>query len=130
MGSPLDISELAQLAGVSSRTIRYYGERGLVLPESRGPGGRRLFHPDALDRLRFIHRLKHLGMRLEDIAQLNAAFEQGDTPGMLNELDSLLEQRLQELTVRQAELEDLNSELHSYRERIRAKRDRLKNITR
>jgi len=126
----LDISELARLAGVSSRTIRYYGELGLVIPDGRGPGGRRLFSPDAVERLRFINRLKHLGMRLDDIGQLNAAFEKGNTPAMLNELDSLLEERLQDLTIRLSELESLSAELQTYRERIRSKRERFNNPTR
>ena len=85
-----DIADLASEAGVSSRTIRYYGELGLLDIEARGPGGRRLYGEDALERLLFITRLKHLGMTLEEIGNLNHAFDRGQTSAMLTHLDDLL----------------------------------------
>ena len=116
-----DIADLASEAGVSSRTIRYYGELGLLDIEARGPGGRRLYGEDALERLLFITRLKHLGMTLEEIGNLNHAFDRGQTSAMLTHLDDLLKTRLAEVAERQAELVQLDAELRDYHERIRAK---------
>jgi DNA-binding transcriptional MerR regulator len=116
-----DIAELARIAGVSSRTIRYYGELDLLKASSRGPGGRRRFGIDAAERLRFISRLKTLGMSLEEIGELNRSFDLGATPAMLKHLDSLLEVRLQEVTDRIRDLRDLESDLQTYRNRIRGK---------
>ena len=116
-----DIAELARTAGVSSRTIRYYGELDLLKASSRGPGGRRLYGADAAERLRFISRLKTLGMSLEEIGKLNTSFDLGATPAMLKHLDSLLEMRLQEVTDRIRDLRDLESDLQAYRDRIRGK---------
>ncbi|RMH04460.1 MAG: MerR family transcriptional regulator [Planctomycetota bacterium] len=124
--SALDIADLARLAGVSSRTIRYYGELGLIRPEARGAGGRRLYGPDALQRLRFISRLKNLGLTLEEIGQLNRAFDRGATPRMLEQLDRLLGQRLEEIAARIAELEKLAEELRSYRAHTRRKLSRTR----
>ncbi len=118
----LDIADLATAAGVSARTIRYYGELGLLHAERRGPGGRRLFDPDALERLRFIARLKQLGMSLEEIGALNDAFSRGRTPAMLDRLEQMLHDRLAQVEERLRDLQRLQSELHSYRDRIRAKR--------
>ncbi|MDA0667781.1 MAG: MerR family transcriptional regulator [Planctomycetota bacterium] len=116
-----DIAELASIAGVSSRTIRYYGELDLLKASSRGPGGRRRFGTDAAERLRFISRLKTLGMSLEEIGELNRSFDLGATPAMLKHLDSLLEVRLQEVTDRIRDMRDLEFDLQTYRNRIRGK---------
>ncbi len=117
-----DIAELARAAGVSARTIRYYGELGLLDAEARGPGGRRRFGADALERLRFIARLKQLGMTLEEIGALNEAFASGQTPALLARLLPMLEERLLQVDERLIELQRLRSDLSSYRDRIRAKR--------
>ncbi|MDA1259935.1 MAG: MerR family transcriptional regulator [Planctomycetota bacterium] len=117
-----DIAELAAAAGVSARTIRYYGELGLLDVEARGPGGRRRYGADALERLRFIARLKQLGMTLEEIGALNDAFARGRTPAMLDRLLPLLETRLLQVDERLSELKTLRSDLTSYRDRIRSKR--------
>lgn len=116
-----DIAALARTAGVSARTIRYYGELDLLKASSRGPGGRRLYAADAAERLRFISRLKTLGMSLEEIGELSRSFELGATPAMLKHLDSLLAMRLQEVTDRICDLRDLENDLHTYRNRIRGK---------
>jgi MerR family copper efflux transcriptional regulator len=119
-----DIAELSRLAGVSSRTIRYYGELGLIRPEGRGPGGRRLFGADALERLRFIARLKSLGLSLGEVGELNEAFQRGATPVMLEHLDEVLGQRLAEIDTRIAELQKLAADLRSYRDHTRRKHPR------
>jgi len=119
-----DISELARLGGVSPRTLRYWGERGLLRPVGRGPGGRRAFGPEALERIRFIGRLKRLGLTLRQIAELNEAFERGRTPKMLDHLEALLDQRLAEIAERLAELRRLEDDLRAYRDHIRSRNAR------
>ncbi len=123
-GPALDIAELARRAGVSSRTIRYYGELGLLPATGRGPGGRRLYGPEALERLRFIGRLKGLGLTLEEIGRLNRAFARGSTPELLGELEVLLDQQLATVDRRLEELQKLRQELVVYRDRIRTRRAR------
>jgi DNA-binding transcriptional MerR regulator len=118
----LDIAALARAAGVSARTIRYYGELDLLTAVRRGPGGRRRYGPDALERLRFIARLKHLGMTLDEIAELNRAFARGRTPAMLERLLELLDARLAQVGERLRDLGKLEAELRDYRGRIAARR--------
>lgn len=119
--STLDITDLAQAAGVSARTIRYYGELGLLRAAERGPGGRRRYREDALERLRFIARLKRLGLTLEEIGDLNARFSKGATPAMLEALTGMLDQRLVQVEEGLTELARLKTDLRSYRERIQHK---------
>lgn len=113
-----DIARLAKEGEVSSRTIRYYGELGLLRATGRGPGGRRIYAADALERLNFITRLKRLGLTLEQIGALNRAFDQGQTPGMLARLDRMLGEQLERARVRLAELHSLEQDLQDYRRRI------------
>lgn len=121
--APLDIAELARAAQVSARTIRYYGELGLLQASGRGPGGRRSYAADALERLHFIGRLKHLGMTLEEIGELNAAFDRGRTPAMLARLIELLDARVAQVDQRVSDLQRLQLELRDYRARIQTKRN-------
>jgi DNA-binding transcriptional MerR regulator len=63
----LTIDELAARAGVTVRTIRFYGTRGLLPPPAIGP--RRIGHygPGHLSRLALIEELQHHGMTLSAI---------------------------------------------------------------
>ena len=117
----LDISTLSEKAGVSSRTIRYYGEKGLLKAHERGAGGRRMYGPDALERLTFISRLKNLGLTLEEIGALNQSFDRGRTRAMLDDLKTLLDKRRKDVATRIKELKDLDKELATYQQRIQAK---------
>ena len=119
-----DIAGLARSAEVSARTIRYYEELGLVRPTGRGTSNRRLYGPDALERLRFIGRLKSLGLTLDEIAELNRSFERGNTPAMLDDLDEMLGERLEQIAERRRELAQLQKDLNRYRARIRERRQR------
>ena len=62
----LDLAELADQAGVSQRTVRYYVQQGLLpSPESRGPATR--YEREHLDRLRLIRRLQREHLPLAEI---------------------------------------------------------------
>ncbi|MFD6416856.1 MerR family transcriptional regulator [Streptomyces sp. NPDC060194] len=56
------IGELAERAGVTVKTVRYYADRGLLPVAARSGGGHRRFGPDALDRLREIRSLRALDL--------------------------------------------------------------------
>jgi DNA-binding transcriptional MerR regulator len=116
------IGALARQAGVSTRTVRYYEEIGLLRTARRYAGGRRVFGAEALERLRFIGRLKRLGFTLEEVAELNAVFElQRSTQAMLRVLDGKLGQHLAHLEEQLRDLERLREELQAYRQRIRGR---------
>lgn len=64
------IGEVAEAVGLSLRTIRYYGEVGLVEPSGRSTGGFRLYTADDMDRLRLLKDMKPLDFTLEDMREL------------------------------------------------------------
>ncbi len=62
------IGDVAARAGVSTRTLRYYEELGLLAPSGHTAGGERRYEPQDLARLERIMELKELlGMNLEEI---------------------------------------------------------------
>ena len=127
-GGPLvSVGELARQAQVSPRTIRYYEEVGLLNTARRYAGGRRAFDGDALQRLRFIGRLKRLGLTLKEIGHLNeVSAVQQSTGDMLSALDGLLEQHLASITETVKELTALRAEIGAYQGHVR---ERMKRIT-
>lgn len=66
-GAHLDISEVARLAGVSSRTLRHYDQIGLLRPASARADGRRMYGREELLRLQRILLMRGLGLGLERI---------------------------------------------------------------
>ncbi len=64
------IGELAHRAGVSTKTIRFYGDIGLLPPRARTSSGYRLYDESSLSQLRAIRLAKEAGLELEEIRQL------------------------------------------------------------
>lgn len=63
----LTTGELAQMCGVTVRTVQHYDNKGLLAPSGYSEGGRRLYSEDDAERLRFILMLKSLGLGLAQI---------------------------------------------------------------
>ena len=115
----MTISEVCERTGLSARTVRYWEELELLPGVRRRAGGRRIYGQDEIERLRFIQRLKTLGLSLAQIGELNAVYAiAGSTGQMLGRLDGQLDRRLGELSERIAELCDLKLEIESYREHV------------
>jgi len=62
------ISDLADEFDVTTRTIRFYEEKGLLSP--RREGTRRIYSPADRTRLRLILRGKRLGLSLDESAEI------------------------------------------------------------
>lgn len=69
-GEHMQIGEVAERTGLSLRTIRYYGEVGLVTPSTRTAGGFRLYDEDDVERLQLVKRMKVLELSLEEMRDL------------------------------------------------------------
>lgn len=82
----LRIGELANQAGVSTRTIDYYTTLRLLSPAERTAGNYRLYPPDAIDRVATIRQLEAHGVKLDDIATALRT-DRADVPALLQQLD-------------------------------------------
>lgn len=115
-----EIGSVCRATGLSARTIRYYEEVGLLPGVRRRSGGRRIYGADELERLRFIQRLKALGLALAEIKELNAIYAiGGSTAAMLARLDDQLENHLGDLDARIGQLQELRDEMGRYRQHVR-----------
>lgn len=65
----LDITEVAQRAGVPASTLRFYEEKRLIVSVGRR-GLRRLFDPEVLERLALIALGRSAGFSLDEIASM------------------------------------------------------------
>jgi len=118
-GELLSVAEVREQTGLSARTLRYYEELGLLPGVRRRAGGRRVYGADEIERLRFIQRLKALGLPLAEIKHLNAVYAiEGSTRAMLERLDELLGRRLSEIDGRIEELMGLRDEISKYRDHV------------
>jgi DNA-binding transcriptional MerR regulator len=89
------IQELARSAGTTSRTLRHYGDLGLLTPSRIGHNGYRYYDQDSLLRLQRILLLRELGLGLPAIAEI--LHGQQDTPTALRTHLKLLEQERQRI---------------------------------
>lgn len=70
------IGEVAERTGLSHRTLRHYGDLGLVVPSGRTEGGFRLYAEADVERLLVVRRMKPLGYSLEEMRELLETVEE------------------------------------------------------
>lgn len=83
--------EIAKIAGVSLRTIRFYDTKGLLKPVSYSDAGYRYYNQESLMALQRILMLKYLGFSLQEIEEMLQV--KGDIDTYLSEQKELLLKR-------------------------------------
>jgi DNA-binding transcriptional MerR regulator len=107
--SQLTVSKLAEEAGTSPDTVRYYERIGLLPETERSASGYRLYGDEAVERLRFIKRAQRFGLRLEAIGELLDIRRRGLCP--CGHTRRLLEERVAELDEEMASLARLRADI-------------------
>jgi DNA-binding transcriptional MerR regulator len=116
------IGDVAERTGLTLRTIRYYEEVGLLESVKRLEGGVRVYTSDDVRRLRFIQRLKLLGLSLQEMLELERLYRREHTNrAVLPALIEMLDRHLAQIGDRVAELEGLRDQIRGERERIAAR---------
>lgn len=98
--------ELAKLAGVSSRTIRYYDKKGLLKPVSYTEGGYRLYDRHSALQLQKIKLLQYAGLSLKQIDHMMERQSEDSVSEILWRQKLLLEQKRNQISQVIASLED------------------------
>lgn len=75
----MKIGELAEAAGVTTDTIRFYERRGVLPPPARLPSGYRVYTEATVDRIRLSKALQAHGFTLGEVIDALHSFETGTT---------------------------------------------------
>ncbi|TCN26666.1 MerR family transcriptional regulator [Mesobacillus foraminis] len=89
------VQKLATLAGVSSRTLRYYDEIGILKPARINSSGYRIYGQDEVDRLQQILFYRELGLDLDSIKKMVTAPYFDGAQALKEHREKLLEKRQQ-----------------------------------
>jgi len=87
------ISQLSKLTQVTSKTIRYYEQAGLIPPAIRNNNGYRAYQEADIEQLIFIRRCRELQIPIEQIKLLMQVKTQKQSS--CNEVDTLIVEQLQ-----------------------------------
>jgi len=130
------VEEVTARLQITSRTLHYYEEIGLIPPAARTAGGHRMYDQAVLERLEHILRIKTaLGASLQDISailaaeenleQLRAQYRGEDVSG--EEKQRILQQGAELLTSLVVSIDEKIERLSKLRESFR---ERLNNVNR
>jgi DNA-binding transcriptional MerR regulator len=86
------IQDIARLAGTTSRTLRHYGDVGLLEPSRIGSNGYRYYDEHALARLQRILMLRDLGLGIPAIAEVLAG-QRDDAKALVGHLHWLQQEK-------------------------------------
>jgi DNA-binding transcriptional MerR regulator len=116
------IGEISRLVGLSQRTIRYYEEIGLLHSVRRIENGKRVYTDHDVRRLKFINRLKVLGLSLAEMVELEKIYrKQRNNREILPKLVEILDERAAQIDERVSQLVALKKEIREYQQRLRNK---------
>ena len=113
------ISDLAQELDVTTRTIRFYEEQGMLAPARRGQ--ERIYSPKDRVALKLIVRGKRLGLSLAECKTLIELYDtKTGNQKQLNIMLGMIAERRQQLEQQLLDIQQMQLELDSAEERCRA----------
>lgn len=98
------IGELATKAGLSTKTIRFYEQAGLLPAPPRTSGGYRDYPEQAATRLSFVRDAQGAGLTLAEIRSVLALRDSGQAP--CAQVGTLIDQHLADIEHRMTELRE------------------------
>jgi DNA-binding transcriptional MerR regulator len=115
----IPIGDVATSLGLTTRTLRYWEDMGLIASYQRPEGGSRTYTPYMLRRIKFILKLKTLGLTIKELQALGEAY--GDarrTDNMIPRLIDILDTHINMVDEKIAELSSLRKEIVDYRQKM------------
>ncbi|MGC8616914.1 MAG: MerR family transcriptional regulator [Desulfurella sp.] len=113
------IGEVSKKLGITPRTIRYYEEFGLLDPPLRIENGIRLYSNEDIRRIKFILKLKELGLTLKEMLELADIYNQHkQSITIMPKLIEILDDHIDKIDSRISKLVSLRNDIVEYRKRI------------
>lgn len=104
--------EMAELCGVTVRTVQYYDTRGILVPSELSEGGRRLYTEDDLRLLKVICFLREIGLSISTIDSLLKEEDPGSVISVLLEQhEQVLKDEMEASRNKMTRLEELKKAL-------------------
>ena len=103
--------ELAELAGISTDTLRHYERKGVLARPLRKANDYRQYPASALQRVRLIRRAIAVGFTLDELASVLNVRDSGGAPCM--EVRALAAAKLSDIETRLREMSELRKELRA-----------------
>jgi len=115
----ISIGDLAKELGLTTRTLRYWEEVGIIEAAERADGANRGYTPYYVRRIKFILKLKELGLTIKEMQDLYVAYgEAKQTEKMIPRLIEFLDLHIDKVDERMAKLASLRKEIVDYRQRM------------
>lgn len=92
------IGKFSKITGISIPTLRYYDERGIIIPRVKKENGYRYYEDDQLLDAQFVNNLKRVGLSLDAITDLITAGDPAYTLQRIRELKYAKLNELKQLT--------------------------------
>lgn len=112
----LSVGEAAAKVGMTTHTLRWYEQEGLVSPVGRDSAGRRRYTEDDLGWLDLLTKLRRTGMPVRDMRRYAELARQGDhtLPERVRLFEAHRERVLARITELQQDLEVINYKIDIY----------------
>ncbi len=115
----IPISELSKKLNLTARTLRYWEEMGILESVQRNDGATRGYTPEWIGRIKFIMKLKALGLTIREMQELTAVYEDAkQTERMIPQLLKMLNRHIERVEEKISEMTVLRKELMEYRHRM------------
>ncbi len=118
----ISIGDLAKSLGLTTRTLRYWEESGIIEATPRSDGSNRFYTQDIAKRVRFIIKLKELGLTIQELQDLYKAYgEVKRTDRMIPALIQVLDKHINLVDEKMARMASLRRDIVEYRQRMNSK---------
>jgi DNA-binding transcriptional MerR regulator len=115
----ISIGELAKSVDLTTRTLRYWEEAGIIESVPRADGATRGYTPYFVRRIKFIIKLKEMGLTIREMQDLYVAYgEAKQTERMIPRLVEILDDHITKIDEKMAKLASLRKEVVDYRQRM------------
>ena len=115
----VSIGDVAKAFGLTTRTLRYWEEVGIVESVQRSDGATRGYTPYYVRRIKFILKLKELGLTIKEMQDLYISYGGAkQTDKMIPRLIEILDQHVNKVDEKMAQLASLRKEVVDYRRKM------------
>lgn len=113
------IGDLAKSLDLTTRTLRYWEEVGIIESSERPEGGTRVFTPYMVRRIKFILKLKDFGLSIKEMQDLYVAYGNAkQTDKMIPRLIDIFDQHINNIDEKMAKLASLRKDIVDYRQKL------------